>query len=101
LATLRPLALHYSARARLQLLAIHEHVTREGNVAAGVRIGHSIREATELLTYFPFAGREGQITETREWVVRQLPYIIVYKVTGDEPSTITVLGVFHAKQDRA
>jgi hypothetical protein len=40
-------------------------------------MSRAIREAAELLTYFPLAGREGRLAGTREWVVRQLPYIIV------------------------
>ena len=100
MAALRPLALRYSARSRLQLFAIHEHIAHERNAAAAVRIGGAIREAVELLTYFPLAGRQGRSTGTREWVVRQLPYVIVYEVAESEPATLTVLGVFHAKQDR-
>ena len=100
MAALRPLSLRYSTRSRTQLLAIHEHISREGNATAAVRVSRALREAAELLTYFPLAGREGKITGTREWVVRQLPYIIVYEVTDDEPGTITVLGIFHGRQDR-
>ena len=101
MATLRPLTLSYSARARLQLLAIQEHIARDGNTAVAVRIGRAIREAAELLTYFPLAGREGRIAGTREWVVRQLPYIIVYEITNGTPNTVMVLSVFHGRQDRA
>jgi plasmid stabilization system protein ParE len=100
-ATLRPLTLRYSARARLQLLAIHEHIAREGNPTAAVRVGRAIREAAELLAYFPLAGREGKIASTREWVVRQLPYIIVYEIAEGEPGTLAVLGIFHARQQRS
>ena len=100
MAALRPLALRYSARSRLHLLAIHEHIAHERDSAAAIRIGRAIREAVELLTYFPRAGRRGRSVGTREWVVRQLPYVVVYELVEGESPTLTVLGVFHAKQDR-
>ena len=92
--------LRYSARAKTQLLAIHDYIVAEGNPAAARRVGASIREAAELLRHFPFAGRPGRVAETREWVVRQLPYVIVYEVHEDEPGEVMILGVFHCREDR-
>ena len=100
MAALRPLKLRYSARSRIQLLAIYEHISREGNPTIAVRVGRAIREAAELLTYFPLAGREGPIAGTREWVVRQLPYVIVYEIADGERGTVTILGIFHGRQER-
>ena len=46
---------------------------------------------------FPFIGRNGRVEGTREWIVRGLPYIIVYRVTAD---TVVVLAIFHGAQNR-
>jgi len=92
--------LRYSARARAQLLAICDYIEREGNRAASARVGASIREAAELLRHFPFAGRPGRVADTREWVVRQLPYVIVYEVREGEQGEVMILGVFHCREDR-
>ena len=94
------MTLRYSARARSQLIAIHEHIEREGGIAAARRIGASLSEAATLLSHFPYAGRPGQVNGTREWVVRRFPYLIVYEVNQGDPVDVLVLGVFHCRQDR-
>ncbi|MDE2229568.1 MAG: type II toxin-antitoxin system RelE/ParE family toxin [Alphaproteobacteria bacterium] len=100
MASLPPLILRYSARARAHLLSIHDHLEKEGNAAAIARVGAGIREAVEILRYFPQAGRPGRIPGTREWVTRRLPYIVVYEIYPGGPGEVVILGVFHARQAR-
>jgi toxin ParE1/3/4 len=90
--------LRYSARARLQLLTIEEYI-RKDNPAAAARVGEHIREAAELLRHFPYGGRTGRSPGTREWVVRRLPYILVYEVNVEDDE-IMILGIFHGAQRR-
>jgi plasmid stabilization system protein ParE len=90
--------LRYSARAQAQLIAISDYI-RERSPAGAARVGDAIREAAELLRYFPHAGRPGRSEGTREWVVRGVPYIIVYEVAV-ATNTVVVLGVFHGAQRR-
>jgi plasmid stabilization system protein ParE len=97
-ATIRPIGLQFSARAQSQLLAIHEYIDQR-NPAAAARVGASIREAAEVLRYFPYSGRPGRALGTREWVVRALPYILVYEIDAGEQG-VTILGVFHCAQRR-
>jgi len=59
-----------------------------------------IRLAAERLREFPLMGRTGRVPGTHEWVVRRLPYIIVYEVSLTAPDELLILGVFHAAQDR-
>jgi toxin ParE1/3/4 len=82
-AAVRPLALRFSARARSQLLSIHEYVNQR-NPAAAARVGASIQQAAEVLRYFPYSGRTGRTPNTREWVVRRYPYVLVYEVDVGE-----------------
>lgn len=98
MAAIRPIALRFSARARSQLLAIHEYID-ERNPAAAARVGAGIREAAEVLRYFPYSGRPGRVLGTREWVVRRLPYILVYEIGANEQG-VTIFGVFHCAQRR-
>jgi toxin ParE1/3/4 len=95
------LNLRYSARAKSQLLAIQEYIVGQGNPDAAARIGGNIRAAAEVLRHFPYAGRPGRVPGTREWVVRQSPYVIVYEVIVEGRNEIMVLGVFHCRQSRA
>jgi plasmid stabilization system protein ParE len=97
-ATIRPIGLQFSARAQSQLLAIHEYIDQR-DPAAAARVGASIREAAEVLRYFPYSGRPGRALGTREWVVRALPYILVYEIDAGEQG-VTILGVFHCAQRR-
>ena len=92
--------LRYSARARSHLLSIQEYIAKEGNPAASAQVGARIREAAEILRYFPNAGRLGKAAGTREWVVQQLPYIIVYEIYAGNPGEVMILGVFHSRQAR-
>ena len=100
MAALRPLTLRYSARAKSQLLAIQEYIVEQGNPEAAARVGASIRAATDVLRHFPYAGRPGRVPGTREWVVRQSPYVIVYEVLPEGRNEVMVLGVFHCRQSR-
>jgi toxin ParE1/3/4 len=53
----------------------------------------------EKLAFFPFMGRRGKASGTREWVVHGLPYVIVYRV-DEELDELTVVAIFHGAQDR-
>ena len=44
-------------------------------------------------------GRRGRAHDTHEWVVRGLPYIVVYRI-NDEVDELRVLAIFHGAQDR-
>jgi addiction module RelE/StbE family toxin len=46
---------------------------------------------------FPRIGRVGKVEGTREWVLRGLPYIIVYRI-DEEREAVTILAVFHGAQ---
>ena len=97
MAAVRALKLGFSERARSQLDSIRDYI-HQRNPAAARRVGAAIREAAERLRYFPFAGRAGAAEGTREWVVREYPYILVYEIL---PGEIMILGVFHAAQERS
>jgi len=69
------------------------------NPAAAKRIGAALQAAVRLLEAWPNSGRPGSLKGTREWVVRGLPYIIVYEVLEDQ-GELRILGVFHQAQKR-
>ena len=88
--------LRYSAEARRQIQAIGDYIGSNDRAAAE-RVVARIRAGTRLLGNFPRLGRAGRVPGTREWVLTQLPYVIVYEITGDG---IMILNVFHTAQDR-
>ena len=94
------MSLRYSVRAKTQLLAIHDYLVERDGPEAAARIGARIREAADVLRSFPLAGRPGRVPGTREWVIRQLPYVIVYEVGIGGRDDVTILGIFHGRQSR-
>jgi toxin ParE1/3/4 len=95
---MRPVRLRYTVQARDHIAAIFGYI-RDRNRVAATEVVARIRQAAERLAEFPRVGHAGRVVGTYEWVVRGLPYIIVYQ-TGAEDSEILILGVFHAAQDR-
>lgn len=96
---MRPVKLRYTAEARGQIAGIYEYI-KERNPIAATQVVARIRSAAERLTEFPRMGHVGRVEGTHEWVVRGLPYIIVYEIGAVDPDEVLVLGVFHGAQDR-
>lgn len=91
--------LRFSDEARAQIAEIYAYIA-ERNPRAAAGVIERIRAAAELLQEFPYIGREGREPGTREWVVRGLPYIIVYELNVSGPDELMVLAVFHGARDR-
>jgi toxin ParE1/3/4 len=91
--------LRFSQEARAQIAQIHAYIA-ERNPRAATAVVERIHAATELLREFPHIGHEGREPGTREWVVKRLPYIIVYELGMPEPDDLMILAVFHGAQDR-
>jgi plasmid stabilization system protein ParE len=91
--------LRFSDEARAQIAHIHGYIA-ERNPQVATAVVERIRAAAELLREFPHIGHEGRESGTREWVVRGLPYIIVYELGFPERDDLMILGCFHGAQDR-
>jgi addiction module RelE/StbE family toxin len=64
--------------------------------ASARSVGKSLFDAANGLEVFPSKGRTGKIAGTRELIVANLPYIIVYKITD---AAIHILRVYHGARD--
>jgi toxin ParE1/3/4 len=96
---MRPVRLRYTAQAREHIASIYGYI-RDRNPVAAMQVAARVRFAAERLTEFPRMGRVGRVAGTHEWVVRGLPYIIVYQYDVDDPEELLILGVYHGAQDR-
>jgi toxin ParE1/3/4 len=76
------------------LQSIREFIERD-NPAAAVRVHAALRSAVDPLADFPHIGRAGRVSGTRELVLPGLPYIVVYRVTGDQ---VRILAVIHTSR---
>jgi toxin ParE1/3/4 len=66
----------------------------EHNPHTALQIRETIQIAVENLATFPLAGREGRIEKTRELVIPQLPFIVVY--TNKEE--VRILAILHTSR---
>jgi len=55
-----------------------------------------LRSAVGLLVEYPRIGREGERAGTREFVIPQTPFIVVYRLRGD---VAEILRVRHGAQE--
>ncbi len=86
--------LRYLTSAYHDLRLIFEYIARE-NPAAARRVITAIRKEAQTLAKHPHIGRPGQAEGTREQVHGRYPYIIAYRVRGDE---IQILGIVHSSR---
>jgi toxin ParE1/3/4 len=74
------------------LEAIGDYIARDNRRAAD-RVVNRIRDRTRELTNYPLLGRAGRVAGTRELVIPNTRFIVVYRV-GD--NRIEILAAFHA-----
>ncbi len=88
--------IEWTEGAQKNLEAILEYVQScEEDVLLAQSVVRRILAAVERLTTFPLAAREGRCENTRELVVRDLPYIVVYRVG----KTVQILRVIHTSRE--
>ena len=90
--------LRFAAQARSHIQSIGRYIARD-NMTAAQSVVRRIRAAARRLQRNPYMGHEGGAPGTREWVVRGLPYIIVYEVR-EQNEELVVLAVFHGARER-
>jgi len=78
--------------ARANLIAVSEYIGQDNPDAAASTVA-AIVKAVGTLEHFPALGRPGRISGTRELVISGTPYIVPYRVRGDE---VQLIRVFHA-----
>ncbi|MEI9929735.1 MAG: type II toxin-antitoxin system RelE/ParE family toxin [Rhizomicrobium sp.] len=83
--------------AYADLKRIHDWIASDSPPNAQSVIGRILDAIEYKIPAFPFIGRKGTVEGTREWIVRGLPYIIVYRVSTD---AIEVLAIYHGAQSR-
>ena len=91
--------LRFSVEAQEHIASIYDYI-RDRSPVAATQVVLRIRLAAERLTEFPRMGRVGRAEGTHEWVVRGLPYVLVYEIGAADLDEIVILGVFHGAQNR-
>lgn len=84
----------YTKLALADLRQAREYIALH-NPHAAADIAARIRSAVDGLRQFPERGRPGRMPGTRELVVPRTPFVVPYRVVGQE---IQVVAVLHGKR---
>jgi len=84
--------LKWTALAVIDLTELRTYIA-ENDPAAAERVAQRIQDAVKNLREFPNIGRRGQLPNTRELIISNLPYFIPYTVVD---GTIYLLRVYHS-----
>ena len=82
----------WSRTAVADLVSLRAYI-QQHNPRAAVRVARAILARVERLADFPAQGRPGRVPHTRELIVPDTPFIVVYTVAGE---TIRIAAVLHA-----
>jgi toxin ParE1/3/4 len=77
-----------------RLTKAREYIARK-NPAAARNVALKIIDSTERIIHFPEIGRPGRVNHTREFVVSDTEYLIVYRL---KKNAIHFLRVLHGHQ---
>ena len=86
----------WTPRAQADVTKIRAYIA-EHDVAAANRMTVRIVSAGNALEAFPHRGRPAGVPHVRELVVSGTPYLLVYRVLGEQ---VQILSVWHGAQDR-
>ena len=67
----------------------------EENAAAAAEMFVYLKTKVDSLKDFPSTGRPGRVPGTRELVIDRYPFVVPYRIVGDE---LHVLRVFHTRR---
>ena len=81
-------------KALSDLAETTEYIALE-DVEAAKKLATCIRERVTSLVLQPGQGRPGRVTGTRELVIGKYPFVIPYRIKGEE---IQILRVFHTSK---
>ncbi|MGI9046351.1 MAG: type II toxin-antitoxin system RelE/ParE family toxin [Burkholderiales bacterium] len=82
--------MRWSKRAERDLDEIAAYIGIDSPPAAA-RVILELIEQTEALSIQPAIGRAGRVAGTREFIIAGLPYIIPYRVRGNDVELLRVL----------
>jgi len=87
--------IRWTEPATRDLTEIADYLEKHGSSAIARRIVPSICDSIGGLAQFPWQGRTGRKSGTRELVLNDLPYLAVYRLQGD---VVEILRILHGAQ---
>ncbi len=81
-------------KALQNLEQAHSYIAKD-DLEAAIRTVLNIQMAVNQLAQFPLMGRVGRVEGTRELVLANMPYFVVYRL---QENTVEILRVLHASR---
>jgi toxin ParE1/3/4 len=75
---------------------IHAYIAQDNANAASETIDRIIQATEKILEFSPFAGRKGRVKNTRELVIADTNYIVVYRVKQER---LAIIAVLHGRRE--
>ena len=82
----------WTSQAEADLHSILTYIIDEDPTAAFTLVDAIVESVEGTLSDHPYAGRQGRVAETREWVAHK-NYLVAYQVGND---SVEILSVVHA-----
>ena len=86
--------IRWTTPAARALEEIVDHIADE-NAQAAYRVAGRIRTMVNRLAEHPRSGRKGRVRGTLELVIPGLPFIVPYRIKGNE---VQILSVYHSSR---
>lgn len=83
----------WTKKALIALDSIYKYISEDNEVLAKKIITHVVNTVETTVKNFPRIGRAGNVFGTREYVISEYPYVVVYTVKN---SCLQVLKIIHA-----
>ena len=87
--------IEWSTDAVADLKAISEYIEQSRSLDIANRVARTIYDAIQGLRTMPLRGRVGRVENTRELVLADLPYIVVYRILAER---VLILNIVHGAQ---
>jgi len=82
----------WTRKAQIALDSIYEYISEDNQVLAKKIVTQIFNAVETTVKNFPHIGRAGNVFRTREYVMPEYPYIVVYTVKN---SCLYVLKIIH------
>lgn len=82
--------LKWTVKARLRIKESAEYIEQDNHVIADKFVKHVEKKAQTLLD-FPYIGCKGRVSGTREFLVSNFPYFIVYMIKENQIEIVDIL----------
>jgi len=87
--------IEWTEQATQQLDQAHDYITLSNSEEVAARITMHIATSLQRLATFPMSGRPDRVPGTRELVISNTPFVVVYSI---EKARIVILAIYHGAQ---